>query len=413
MQKSSNSDAPSDIATPSQTATFPILFALSFSHLLNDLIQSLLPAIYPVIKPLHNLDFGQIGLLTFAFQLSASLLQPAVGAYTDRRPMPYSLIVGMGFTLIGLLVLAYAGSYAMLLVGATLVGTGSSVFHPEATRMARVASGGQHGLAQSIFQFGGQSGSALGPLLAAFIVVPYGQSSLAWFSVVALLAILVQIRVGRWYAAEIAATAALRSSTGPARAATAPVAVGSGVAAAVGILVLLMFSKSAYSASFGSFYTFYLIDTFSVTVQTSQYLLFLYLVSNVLGSLVGGYLGDRIGRRNIIWFSILGALPFTLALPYANLTGTVALTVIIGFIMSSAFAAIIVYAMELMPGKVGFIAGIFYGLSFGLAALSAALLGELADRTSIDTVYRICAFLPLIGLLTWFLPDIRRHAKAA
>jgi MFS transporter, FSR family, fosmidomycin resistance protein len=408
MQKSSYSDTQSGAATLSQAATFPILFALSFSHLLNDLIQSLLPAIYPVIKPAHNLDFGQIGLLTFAFQLSASLLQPAVGAYTDRRPLPYSLILGMGFTLIGLLVLAYAGSYPMLLAGATLIGTGSSVFHPEATRMARLASGGRHGLAQSIFQFGGQSGSALGPLLAAFIVVPYGQSSLAWFSAVALIAILVQVRVGRWYAARIASLAAVRQTATATKPATPPAALGAGVAFTVAILIVLMFSKSAYSASFGSFYTFYLISTFGVTIQTSQYLLFVYLVANVLGSLIGGHLGDRIGRRNIIWFSILGALPFTLALPFANLTGTVFLTIIIGFIMSSAFAAIIVYAMELLPGKIGFIAGMFYGLSFGLGALSAALLGELADRTSIDTVYRICAFLPLIGLLTWFLPDIRR-----
>jgi FSR family fosmidomycin resistance protein-like MFS transporter len=408
MQKSTHGEISTSLALPA-AATFPILFALSFSHFLNDLIQSLVPAIYPIIKPAYGLDFGQIGLITFAFQFSASLLQPAVGAFTDRHPQPYSLMAGMGFTLIGLIVLATAGSYALLLIGAALVGTGSSIFHPEATRMARVASGGRHGLAQSIFQFGGQTGSAAGPLLAAFVVVPYGQGSLAWFSLAALLAMLVQVRVGRWYAGEIAYLAKTREAA--AGSTYVPPKAPAGAGWAVAILMLLMFSKSAYSASFGSFYTFYLIDRFGVSVQTSQYLLFVFLVASVMGALIGGPLGDRIGRRAIIWFSILGALPFTLALPFASLGWTVVLTVVINVIMSSAFAAIIVYAMELLPGRVGFIAGLFYGLSFGLAAISAAVLGEIADRTSIETVYRICAFLPALGLLTWFLPDLRRVGR--
>jgi FSR family fosmidomycin resistance protein-like MFS transporter len=404
MQKPSK-EAAAD-STALQRTAFPILVALSFSHLLNDLMQSLVPAIYPIIKDAYRLDFGQIGLITFTFQLTASLFQPLVGAYTDRKPQPYSLVAGMGMTLLGLIVLANAGSYGMLILAAGLVGTGSSIFHPESTRMARLASGGRHGFAQSLFQVGGQTGSALGPLLAAFIVVPHGQGSVAWFSVAALLAMIVLFHVGQWYARQ----SPPRRGTSVASASNSDLAqIRPTVAFAVGILVLLMFSKSAYSASFSSYYTFYLIGQFNVSVQASQLMLFLFLVSSAAGSLIGGHLGDRIGRRKIIWFSILGALPFTVALPYVNLLWTGVFTVIIAAIMASAFPAILIYAMELLPGRVGMIAGMFYGLSFGLGGLSAALLGELADVTSITAVYHLCAFLPLLGLLTWFLPDIRRQ----
>jgi len=379
-------------------ATFSIVLALSFAHLLNDMMQSLLPAIYPLIKEAYGLDFGQIGLITLAFQLTASLLQPVVGMFTDRRPQPFSLVAGMAATLIGLIVLARAGSYPMLLIGAALIGTGSSIFHPESTRMARMASGGRHGFAQSLFQVGGQTGQALGPLLAAFIVVPRGQASISWFSLVALVAMLMLLQVGQWYKRQSPAPVKARLAGGGAGSSRANVAL------ALVVLVLLMFSKNAYTASLSSYYTFYLIDKFSVSVQVSQLLLFLFLVAQAAGSLIGGHLGDRFGRRAIIWFSILGAVPFTLALPFASLFWTVVLTTIIGMIMASAFPAILVYALELLPGKVGMIAGLFYGVSFGLGALSAALMGGLADLTSLTTVYRLCAFLPLLGLLAWFLP---------
>jgi FSR family fosmidomycin resistance protein-like MFS transporter len=397
----------SKAAVVSVTA-FPILIALSFSHLLNDMMQSLVPAIYPIIKDAYHLDFGQIGLITLTFQISASLLQPIVGMYTDRNPKPYSLVAGMGFTLVGLFVLAYAASYPFLLLGAGLIGTGSSIFHPESTRMARLASGGRHGFAQSLFQVGRQTGAALGPLLAAFIIVPHGQASLAWFSVAAFVAMLVMQRVGSWYKEQLKSIARTVSAGARSREGRQ-----TGVGLAVIVLVVLMFSKSAYSASLTSYYTLYLIDHFKVSIQTSQYLLFLFLVSGAIGNLIGGHLGDVIGRRKIIWFSILGALPFTLALPYVGLVGTAVLTVIIGMIMASAFPAILVYAIELLPGRIGMIGGLFYGLSFGLGGISAAMLGEIADWTSIDAVYAACAYLPLIGLLTWFLPDIRTERGAA
>jgi len=387
-------------------ATFSIVLTLSFAHLLNDMMQSLLPSIYPLIKEAYGLDFGQIGLITLAFQLTASLLQPVVGMFTDRRPQPFSLVAGMALTLIGLIVLGRAGNYPMLLIGAALIGTGSSIFHPESTRMARLASGGRHGFAQSLFQVGGQTGQALGPLLAAFIVVPRGQASISSFSLVALIAMVLLLQVGQWYK---------RQSPAPVKARLAGGArLGSSranVALALAVLVLLMFSKNAYTASLSSYYTFYLIDKFSVSVQVSQLLLFWFLVSQAAGSLIGGHLGDRFGRRAIIWFSIVGAVPFTLALPFASLVWTVVLTTIIGMIMASAFPAILVYALELLPGKVGMIAGLFYGVSFGLGALSAALMGALADLTSLTTVYRLCAFLPLLGLLTWFLPSTAASMK--
>jgi MFS transporter, FSR family, fosmidomycin resistance protein len=386
-------------------AAMPVLLALSFTHFLNDMIQSLIPAIYPVIKEAYSLDFGQIGMITLVFQGTASLFQPLIGAYTDKRPMPYSMVAGMGATLAGLIVLASASGYAMLLAGAALVGLGSSIFHPEATRLARNASGGQHGLAQGIFQVGGQAGGSLGPLLAAFVVVPKGQQSLLWFSVAALLAMLLMVWTGRWQAeflrrraeSAVAAKAAGAEATFPART----------VLFAMAILVVLLFSKNAYSQSFSAFYTFYLIERFGVSVQTSQVMLFLFLVSAAAGVIVGGMVGDRIGRDRIIWFSIVGALPFSLMLPFASLFWTGVLTVVINLIMSAAFASILIYAIELAPKRAGMIGGLFYGLSFGLGGIAAALLGEIADRTSLQTVYMVCAFLPAIGMLAWFLPKAR------
>jgi FSR family fosmidomycin resistance protein-like MFS transporter len=389
--------APSAMTTGT---TFPVLVALGFCHMLNDMQQSLLPAIYPILKDTYSLDFGQIGLLTLTFQLTASLLQPLVGIYTDRRPMPWSLAVGMSFTLVGLLVLSQAGSFPALLAGAALVGTGSSVFHPEASRMARLASGGRHGLAQSLFQLGGNAGTALGPLLAAFVVLPHGQGSLAWFSLAALTAIVVLARVGSWYRRR-------RAAAGPRpRGAGAPGHPRRVVITGMAVLATLMFSKAFYTASFGTFYAFYLIHRFAVPVQTAQLYLFVFLGASALGTLVGGPVGDRFGRRYVIWFSILGTLPFALALPHVGLFWTVALSIPIGLIISSAFSAILVYAQDLVPGRVGMVAGIFFGFAFGLGGLGAAALGTLADHTSIDLVYDICAWLPALGLLTWFLPDI-------
>lgn len=392
-----------------QRAMMPVLIALSVTHLLNDMIQSLIPAIYPIIKEAYRLDFGQIGLITLTFQISASLLQPAVGLYTDKHPMPYSMVVGMGFTLSGLIGLAYAGSYGFLLLSAACVGIGSSIFHPEATRMARNASGGQHGLAQGIFQVGGQTGGALGPLLAAFIIVPRGQGSLAWFSVAALVAMMLMV----WTAASYARLDKARPPKAAMAGAPAARPGKRSVAFAITILIILLFSKNAYSASFSSFYTFYLMGKFGISIQNSQVMLFLFLASSAAGALFGGMLGDRIGRNKIIWFSILGALPFTLILPYADLFWTGVLTIVINLIMSSAFAAILIYALELLPGRVGLVGGFFYGLSFGLGGLAAALLGEFADILGIEMVYKICSFIPLMGLLAWFLPRLSEGTGGA
>jgi FSR family fosmidomycin resistance protein-like MFS transporter len=391
-----------------EATTFVILVALSFSHLLNDMMQSLLPAIYPLLKNKFALSFGQIGLITFTFQFTASLLQPVVGLATDKRPMPFSLAAGMGFTLIGLLILGSAGSFAMLLLAAGLVGLGSSVFHPESSRVARMASGGRHGMAQSFFQVGGNAGSAIGPLLAAFVVVPHGQGSVAWFSLVALLAIIVLLNVGRWYRA-----ARLRMAARPKGAAHAANQLSRPrVVASILILLALIFSKYFYMASLNTYYTFYLIHKFGVSVQTAQILLFVFLGAVAAGTFAGGPIGDRIGRKYVIWGSILGVLPFTLMLPHANLGWTIVLSVVIGLILASAFSAILVYAQELMPGKVGMVSGMFFGFAFGMGGLGAALLGVLADRTSIDFVYAVCAFLPMIGLLTVFLPNVERAVRA-
>jgi MFS transporter, FSR family, fosmidomycin resistance protein len=385
-----------------------ILAAISFSHFLNDTIQSLVPSIYPMLKTNFRLSFGQIGLITLTFQLTASLLQPVVGTLTDRRPAPYSLAMGMGCSLFGLLLLAHAWNYPMLLVAAALVGLGSSVFHPESSRVARMASGGRHGFAQSVFQVGGNAGQSLGPLLAAFIVIPHGQHSISWFSLMALLAIAVLIHVGNWYSRQ------RRAARGKPRAAHAVIATGLShrrVVWSLAILVVLIFSKYFYLASLNSYYTFYLIQKFHVSVQSAQIHLFVFLAAVAAGTLIGGPIGDRFGRKYVIWGSILGVFPFTMMLPYANLFWTGVLTVPIGVILASAFSAILVYATELVPGKVGTIAGLFFGIAFGMGGIGAAVLGLLADYTGIDTVYKICAFLPLIGLLTGFLPDIERHLR--
>lgn len=382
-----------------------VLGAISFCHFLNDLIQSLLPAIYPILKTRYALDFGQIGLLTLTYQITASLLQPLVGWYTDRRPTPYSLAIGMGFTLCGLVLLALATSFGVLLLAAALVGTGSSVFHPESSRIARLASGGRHGFAQSFFQVGGNLGSASGPLLAAFIVLPYGQHSIAWFSIAALVAIALLVRVGGWYRNHMRARAQAPAHE------TAHGLPSAQVWRAIAVLLALIFSKYFYLASLYSYYTFYLIERFHVDVRSSQIYLFVFLGAVALGTLIGGPVGDRIGRKYVIWASILGVLPFTLILPHVDLLWTVVLSVVIGLILSSAFSAILVYAQELLPGKVGMIAGLFFGFAFGMGGLGAALLGELADLRGIEYVYAICAWLPAIGLLTVFLPNLHRRDR--
>jgi FSR family fosmidomycin resistance protein-like MFS transporter len=391
------------------SAAVPILLTLSFCHLLNDLIQSLLPSIYPLLKDSFALSFGQIGLITLAWQLTASLLQPLVGLYTDRKPQPYSLAVGMGFTLLGLLLLSRAPGFGTLLVAAMLIGTGSSVFHPESSRVARMASGGRHGLAQSVFQVGGNVGSAVGPLLAAFIVMPRGQGSIGWFSVLALVAIVLLSRIGGWY----------RQNIQPARKALHAQVATHGTlprkVVVVSMLVLgaLIFSKYFYLASISSYLIFYLMHKFGIGAQQAQLHLFIFLAAVAVGTMAGGPIGDRIGRRYVIWVSILGVLPFTLLLPHASLFWTGVLTAVIGLILASAFSAIIVYAQELVPGRTGMISGLFYGFAFGMGGLGAALLGQLADQAGIETVYRICAFLPAIGLLAWFLPDIETAHQAA
>ena len=378
-----------------------ILAAISFCHLLNDMMQSLLPALYPMIKSSYRLSFGQIGLLTFTFQFTASLLQPLVGALADKSPRPYSLAIGMGFSLVGLVLLAFAASYSLLLVAAALIGTGSSVFHPESSRVARMASGGRHGFAQSVFQVGGNLGTSAGPLLAAFIVLPHGQSSVAWFSGAALLGMFLLVNVGHWYKAHgvsrLASAASTRRMT-PRR----------HVALALIVLLMLVFSKYVYLASISSYYTFYLIERFHLSVRSSQLHLFVFLASAAIGGMIGGPLGDRLGSKYIIWASILGVLPFTLLLPHANLFWTSVLTVPIGLIIASAFPAIVVYAQDLLPGRTGTVAGLFFGLAFGMGSVGAAVLGKLADHVGIEVIYQICAFLPLIGLLAAFQPDLHK-----
>ena len=400
----------------SQSAGAPviaILFAVSFSHLLNDAIQAVLPAIYPMLKTHFELSFEQIGNITLTFQLFASVLQPLVGMYSDHRPQPYSLPIGMSITLVGIIVLACASSYQWVLAAAALVGMGSAVFHPEASRIARLASGGAHGFAQSVFQVGGNAGSSFGPLLAAAIVVPYGLAYVGWFTLAAVTGIGVLIWVGRWYSAALAEAAARSSAKASllqqdqvARPPTRTVIQG------VSVLIVLIFSKYFYLSCMVSYFTFYLIHRFEASIPTSQIFLFLFLFSVALGTIIGGPVGDRYGRKVVIWISILGTAPFTLLLPHAPLWGVGVLVVPIGFILASAFSAIVVYAQELMPGKVGLVAGLFFGFAFGMAGIASAVLGKLADRTSIEFVFSLCAWLPLLGLFAYFLPDVEHKKKA-
>lgn len=382
-----------------------ILVVLGSVHLLNDMMQSLIPAVYPILKEAYALDFVQIGIITMTFQLAGAMLQPLIGMATDRHPLPYSPLVGMMFTLVGLVSLAFAHSYAVILLSVTLIGIGSSIFHPEATRMARYAGEGRQGLAQGIFQVGGQAGGALGPVFAALIIVPWGQSSLAWFALTALLAMTLLAWIGskqRQISAEFAAMRAAISKNNAATAQLAPLTIGIGLV----VLTFLMFVKNAYNESFRSFYTFYLIDRFGLSVPSAQMMLFIFLLAAAVGVLIGGIVGDRIGRYRIIWISVMGPLPLTLILPYADLFWTGVLTIAINLIMASAFASILIYAIELLPNRIGLIGGLFYGLNFGLGGIAAALLGVLADSYGIQTVYQICSFLPLAGVVIWFLPRI-------
>jgi FSR family fosmidomycin resistance protein-like MFS transporter len=403
--------ARSEVAAVTQDVAGPvhaILWIMCFAHFLNDLLQSLLSAVFPMLRDAYHLDFSQIGYIALAFQITASILQPLVGMYTDKRPTPWGLAAGMGATLVGLLFLAYAGSYWGLLLAASMVGIGSSIFHPEGSRVVRMAAGGRMGTAQSTFQVGGNFGQASGPLLAAFVLIPLGQRGLVWFALVALLAMALLVWVGRWYAATVA-----REARAPRRA-----AVGGGhgltrnqIGITIGLLLLLMFSKSFYSSSLTTFYTFYLMDKFQVPLRDAQLYLFLFMGSVAAGVYFGGPLGDKFGRKYIIWFSILGALPFTLALPYANLFWAAILTVAIGFITASSMSQIVVYALELVPGRTGMLSGLFLGFAFGMSGVAAAALGHLADVTSLDLVFKICSFLPLIGAVCWFLPNIDKQRK--
>src|SRR5690554_1958972 len=389
-----------------QKTSYPILFAIAFSHLLNDLLQIIIPSVYPLLKENYSLSFTQIGFITFSYQLTASLLQPVVGFHTDKKPMPFSLAFGMLFTMIGLVLLSFASSYAVILISVGLVGIGSSIFHPEASRVAYLASGGKRGLAQSIFQVGGNSGTALGPLLVILIVVPYGQICILWFLVLAFLAILVLYKIARWYQKhlELQKTNKIKVRDYPPRLRKKQ------VKGAIGVLLVLIFSKYIYMTSISSYFTFYLIDKFGVSIRESQFYLFLFFGSVALGTFLGGPLGDRFGRKYVIWFSILGSAPFALMLPYVGLFWTGVLVVAIGLILSSAFSAILVFAQELLPGKVGMISGLFFGFAFGIAGLGSAILGYLADYTSIDFVYKLCSFLPLIGIMAFLLPNIKSRS---
>jgi FSR family fosmidomycin resistance protein-like MFS transporter len=387
----------------SRTAAAPayiVLGGISFSHFLNDTMQSLIPSLYPILKQSYALDFAQIGLITLAFQFTASLLQPVIGHFTDKKAKPFSLAAGMGFTFFGLLLLSVAQQYIIILAAAALVGLGSAVFHPESARIARLASGGRYGFAQSVFQVGGSLGTSMGPLLAALIVVPFGQPSIAWFSSIAFLAIVILWRIGLWYKPQITAKKLAPLEAHPDAPSSRRVMI------ALVVLVALLFSKQLYVSSLSSYYLFYLIDKFGVSTQAAQVYLFIFLAANAAGALFGGPLGDRFGRKYVIWFSILGALPFTLALPYAGLVASAVLTVFIGFIISSATSSIIVFAQELMPHRFGMISGVFFGFAFGIGGLGAAVLGRVADQTGIAFVYQVCAFLPAIGLLAVFLPKM-------
>ena len=394
-------DSPAKAAGPA----YIVLAGISFSHFLNDTMQSLIASVYPILKDNYALDFAQIGMITLAFQFTASLLQPVVGHFTDKKAQPFSLAIGMGFTFFGLLLLSVAHHYGIILIAAALVGLGSAVFHPESARIARLASGGRYGFAQSVFQLGGSFGTSMGPVLAALIVVPFGQPSIAWFSLIAFVAIVTLWRIGVWYKPQITGTRSTAVEFHPDHPDFRRVMI------ALGVLVALVFSKQLYVSSLSSYYIFYLIDKFGVSTQGAQLYLFIFLAANAVGAFFGGPLGDRFGRKYVIWFSILGALPFTLALPYAGLFGSAVLTVFIGLILSSATSSIIVFAQELMPHRFGMISGVFFGVAFGIGGLGAAVLGKLADHTSIGFVYHLCAFLPAIGLLAIFLPKLPRRVQ--
>jgi MFS transporter, FSR family, fosmidomycin resistance protein len=387
-------------------AVFSVLWAASFCHLLNDMLQALLPAVYPILQDGFDLSFAQVGFLTFIYQLTASLFQPFIGYYTDRRPMPYSLPFGMAASMAGLLTLAFAPSYAMLLVGGMLLGLGSSIFHPESSRIARLASGGSHGLAQALFQLGGSFGSALGPLAAAFVVLPRGQHGLAWFALAALAAIIILSGLGHWYQTSGQANRAANKAV-----VRHPTLSRGQVSKAMAVLIALLFSKYVYLASFTSYYIFYLMDMFGLSTKTAQIYQFVFFAAVATGTIVGGQIDDKLGRKLVIWVSILGVLPFTLILPHVGLVATVALSVVIGFILSSAFPAIVVYGQELMPGRVGMVSGLFFGFIFGVSGIAAALLGMLADWKSISFVFQVCAFLPAIGILAALLPDLREERR--
>lgn len=388
--------------TPAQRTAFAVIFAVALCHGINDIMQSLLTAIYPILKQSYGLDYVQLGLLTLTFQCTASLLQPLIGIYTDKRPLPYSIAGGMASTICGLLVLGFARDYWLLLIGSALIGFGSAVFHPESSRVARLASGGRHGFAQSTFQVGGNAGQAAGPLLAAFVVLPHGQSSIAWFAVLAFCGVLILSGVGRWYANHQRAQASR-----PKVSTALPFDRRTTIIALV-VLTLLTFTKNVYMAAIGNYFTFYTIHKFGIDVQTSQVLLFVFLGASAAGVFIGGPIGDRFGAKFVIWLSIIGALPFALALPYADYTWTIILSVIIGIVFSSCFSAIVVFAQELMPGRIGMIAGIFFGLAFGAGGIGAAVLGAVADVKGIDFVFQVTSYLPLLGFLTIFLPDMNK-----
>ena len=399
---------PATPSRPAATTVLPIIVAVSSAHLLNDTIQSLLPALYPVLKDELHITFAQVGLITLTFQLTASILQPFVGLYTDRHPQPFSLAAGMVFTLGGVVLLSVAHTFALVLIAAALIGFGSSIFHPEASRVARLASGGRHGFAQSLFQVGGNAGSALGPLLAALVIAHRSQAHVAWFSLLPVVGFIVLTRVGRWYRDHL--THLQRHPATPHPTTASPLSPQR-IVATLAILAVLIFSKYFYLACLGSYYTFYLIETFQVSIQNAQLLLFLFLAAVAAGTIIGGPIGDRIGRKAVIWVSILGAAPFALLLPYANLVWCAALTVVIGVVLASAFSAILVYAQELLPNRVGLVSGLFFGLAFGMGGIGSAALGHLADHTSIPFVFQLCSYLLLLGLLTAFLPDVgRRHS---
>ncbi len=404
LKESETGKITNGIGKTAQETVFPILFAISFSHLLNDTIQSIIPSIYPQLKGDFSLSFVQIGLITLTFQLAASFFQPLVGMYTDKKPQPFFLAIGMTFSFSGLILLAFVDSFSWVLVSVGLIGVGSSVFHPEASKVAYMAAGPRRGLAQSIFQVGGNGGSALGPLIAAFVILPFGRHSISWLSLIALLAIIVLWRVGLWYSANYLY---INKKT---KAAAIPQHLSkSKIVISIIVLLLLIFSKFFYMAGISSYFTFFVMDKFGVSIQQSQLYLFIFLFAVAAGTLAGGPVGDRIGRKYVIWASILGVAPFALALPYANLFWTGILIFIIGVILSSAFPAILVYAQELLPGSVGMVSGLFYGFAFGMGGLGSALLGELADHTSIEYVYKVCSFLPLIGLLTVFIPNLKQQ----